>query len=838
MKKIQRWLFVILCIAAACALWLNMPSVRADEEERPTSGTCGENLTWTYENGTVTISGYGPMYDYPSELSIPWYYWLDNGMVDTMVIGSGITGFSLGAFFNYGGGIDQVYYEGTLAQWCAIDFPDRFANPTSDTENMYIDGQRLEGELVIPEGVTSIGDYAFVCCYDITGITLPEGLEQIGEEAFWWCWSVTSVNLPEGLVSIGKYAFERVRMDSITIPESLTEIGDHAFYDCDRLRQVTIPDWVTSIGDSAFAGCDVLTQIHIPEGITQISDSAFSGCYNLTEINIPESVTRIGKYAFSGCASLTQLHIPEGVTEIGAGAFSGCCSLAAIDLPEGLTVINEGVFSGCGSLTGIVIPEGVTGIGDYAFSGCQRLKAIKIPEGVTSIGEYAFCGCRSLSNLVLGNRIASIGDRAFDDCFSLSHIQFYGSREEWFSTVIMDGNLELAELHYGQTEMDSCAACQDMQSIEHDWSRVSDGLIYCTICSEQGNAVEKCGSGLTWSLEDGVLTISGSGEMYDFDETDAPWQEFSKCFHTVVIEGGVTNVGEEAFKGYANLTDVIINANVTILERNAFAGCSRLRHISLPNTLKTIYFSAFRDCVSLTSVTIPSSVTLIRESAFAYCISLKEVIIPDSVTQIEGAAFYGCYELTNVVIGKNVKQIGRVVFGQCATLEHILFDGSQEQWEGLEIDPENKVLQNTVTHFTHSSADTCEYCKNAAIHVHSIRITQSDEAGHAYQCQDCGYESGLEDHSLKWDWNNEEHWQACECGWEVSREAHDLTDGKCDVCCGGSDPLPTYTAPSEGTPTEPGDKADPENSLLWVILGIGLVVGLAALFLRKKKTTK
>ena len=628
MKKIQRWLFVILCIAAACALWLNMPSVRADEEERPTSGTCGENLTWEYEDGTLTISGYGPMYDYPSELSIPWYYWLDNGMVDTMVIGSGITGFSLGAFFNYGGGIDQVYYEGTLAQWCAIDFPDRFANPTSDTENMYIDGQRLEGELVIPEGVT--------------------------------------------------------------------------------------------------------------------------------------------------------------------------------------------------------------GIGDYAFSGCQRLKAIEIPEGVTDIGEFAFYGCRSLSNLVLGNRIASIGDRAFDDCSSLSHIQFYGSREEWLSTVIMDENLELAELHYGQTEMDSCAACQNMQSVEHDWNRVSDGYIYCTICSEQGNAVVKCGSGLTWSLEDGVLTISGSGEMYDFDETDAPWQEFSKCFHTVVIEGGVTNVGEEAFKGYANLTDVIINANVTILERNAFAGCSRLRHISLPNTLKTIYFNAFRDCVSLTSVTIPSSVTLIREQAFSYCISLKEVIIPDSVTQIEGAAFYGCYELTSVVIGKDVKQIGRVVFGQCATLEHILFDGSQEQWEGLEIDPENKVLQNTVTHFAHYSLDTCEYCKNAAIHVHRIQVTQCDENGHAYRCLDCGYESGLEGHSLKWDWNNEEHWQACECGWEVSRETHDLTGGKCEVCGTGSDPLPTYTAPSEGTPTEPGDKADPENSLLWAILGIGLVAA-AAVMMKKKK---
>ena len=835
MKKLRRFSIVVLVLVMVCAVWLQFKPMKVNADEILTSGTCGDDLTWKYEDGTLTISGSGPMYDYPNETAIPWYYWLNNGMVDTMVIGSGVTGFSLGAFFNYGGGIDQVYYEGTLAQWCAIDFPDRFANPTSDTENMYIDGRRLEGELVIPEGVTSIGDYAFVCCYDITGITLPEGLEQIGKEAFWWCWSVTSVNLPEGLVSIGKYAFERVRMDSITIPESLTEIGDHAFYDCDRLRQVTIPDWVTSIGNSAFADCDVLTRIHIPEGITQISDSAFSGCYNLTEINIPESVTRIGNYAFSGCASLTRIHIPEGVMEIGDGAFSGCCSLAGIDLPDGLTELRKGVFSGCGSLTGIVIPEGVTGIGDYAFSGCQRLKAIEIPEGVTSIGEYAFYGCRSLSNLVLGNRIASIGDRAFDNCSSLAHIQFYGSKEEWFSIVIKDGNLEQAEVHYGQKEMDTCAACQDPQNIEHDWNRVSDGFIYCTICGEQGSAVEHCGDYLTWSLEDGVLTISGRGEMYDFDETAAPWQAFSKCFHTVVIEGGVSNVGEEAFSGYANLTDVIINGSVTIIERNAFAGCSRLRHVSLPNTLKTIYFSAFRDCVSLTSVTIPSSVTLIRESAFAYCISLKEVVIPDSVTQIEGAAFYGCYELTNVVIGKNVKQIGRVVFGQCATLEHILFDGSQEQWEGLEINPENEVLYNTAVHFGHSSVDTCEYCRNTASHVHRIQVTQSDENGHAYLCRECGYESGPEAHSLKWDWNNEEHWQACECGWEVGRENHDLTGGQCEVCGAGADPAPPDTAPAETAPTEPDAPADPGNGFVWVTVGIVLAAA-AAVFLIKKKT--
>ena len=855
MKKLQRLSIVMLALVLVCAAWLHFEPMEVHADEILTSGACGDGLTWKYEDGTLTISGSGPMYDY-SIGGVPWYYWLTNSLIDTMVIESGITAFDSSAFFNYGDGIDQIYYEGTLEQWCAIDFPTRFANPTFDTANMYIDGQLLEGELVIPEGVTGIGSYAFACCGNLTAVVLPDSLQEIGEGAFWWCSSVTSIDLPQGLVSIGRYALERVKMDSITIPESMTEIGEYAFYDCDRLRQVTIPDWVTGIGAGAFADCDGLTRINIPDGITEINGSTFAGCQLLTEIRIPESVTRIGSSAFSRCASLTEIRIPEGVTEIGAGAFSGCSRLVNINLPDGLTTIGEGLFSGCGSLTTVKLPDSVTGIGEHAFQNCQSLRQIDIPEGVTAIGAYAFEGCASLTGIalpegvteigkdtfgscssltavVMEDKITTIGEQAFRDCGSLTHVRYGGNQKEWNSITVGEGNENLtgAQIHCGEAYLDTCAVCKDPKIVNHDWSRVSGGYVYCADCGEQGRAVEKCGEGLTWSLEDGVLTVSGRGEMYDYG---AAWQDFSMRFHTLVIKSGVANVGEDAFRGCTNLTDVTIGSGVTVIGWNAFYDCIHLSHISLPTSLKTVYFDAFGNCISLTSITLPNSVSLIRESAFSYCINLTEIIIPDSVTEIEGTAFYGCYNLTNVVIGKNVKILGRSLFGQCVSLAHILYNGTQEQWEGLEIYPQNEALENTAVHFGHSSVDTCEYCKNAASHVHRIQVTQSDENGHAYQCRECGYESGPEEHSLKWDWNNEEHWQECECGWEVGRETHDLTAGKCEVCGAGADPAPTDTAPTETTPTEPDTPEDPGNGSVWVAVGIVLAAAEAVFLIKRK----
>ena len=164
------------------------------------------------------------------------------------------------------------------------------------------------GDYSIPEGVTSIGNYAFHVCTGLTSITIPSTVTSIGQYAFYNCTGLTSITIPEGVTSIGNYAFYVCTgLTSVTISSTVTSIGDHAFRNCSRLTSITIPEGVTSIGDSVFLYCYALTSITIPSTVTSIGDSAFRDCSRLTSITIPEGVTSIGDRAFSDCSSLTSV---------------------------------------------------------------------------------------------------------------------------------------------------------------------------------------------------------------------------------------------------------------------------------------------------------------------------------------------------------------------------------------------------------------------------------------------------------------------------------------------------------------------------------------------------
>lgn len=207
------------------------------------------------------------------------------------------------------------------------------------------------------------------------------------------------------------------------------------------------------------------------------------------------------------------------------------------------------------------------------------------------------------------------------------------------------------------------------------------GLVALQACKEEENAPAAnvvdsgtCGaqgSNLTWTLEgDGTLTISGRGTMEDYDETDPSWVDYQDYISAVVIQDGVTSIGNEAFFNYMDLTSVTISNSVKSIGESAFWQCG-LTSVVIPEGVTDIKAGAFCYCNELTSITLPESVTNIGEYAFNGCSSLTSVSIPESVTNIEAGVFIFCSGLTSVTIPEGVESIGSEAFRDCTSLTRI-----------------------------------------------------------------------------------------------------------------------------------------------------------------------
>ena len=238
----------------------------------------------------------------------------------SVTIPASVTSIGEYAFF-YCNRLKKVYFEGTLEQWLQISFGDVNSMPL--LYHLYINGEEVK-DLVIPDGVTSIGDYTFDGCNWLTSVTIPASVTSIGKHAFCNCDSLTKVDFKGTLeqwlqISFGDsssnplnyvpelYIDGKVIKD-LVIPDGATSIGDYAFSMYDNLTKVTISDSVTSIGKSAFYYCTNLTGVTIGNGVTIIPWCAFLGCTNLTSITIPDSVTGIVGSAFSYCSKLTTVN--------------------------------------------------------------------------------------------------------------------------------------------------------------------------------------------------------------------------------------------------------------------------------------------------------------------------------------------------------------------------------------------------------------------------------------------------------------------------------------------------------------------------------------------------
>lgn len=355
-------------------------------------------ISYTIENGVLTVVGCGAIQDYDSSSNrAPWYN--DRSSFTSLDIKDRVTRVGNYAFDS--------------CRLSAIDLP---KNITSIGQYAFYGNTALQTVKIL--GEAKIESRAFFNCTNLTDVTMPD-VTTVGAGAFYNCSKLTGVVIPDGVTSIGANAFVSCTvLSSITIPNTVTEIGNNAFYKCTALTDLTIPDSVTSIGAEVCYGCNNLKALTLSNNITEIPYRAFMET-SLTSVTIPESVTAIGADAFRDC-QLDSVIIPENVVTIGSFAFG---------LNKYPNYVKSVTFSENAKLKTI---------GDQAFNLC-RLTELTIPASVETIERQAFNGCTNLAHVELSAGLTSIKSGAFSGC-PLTTVTFNGSKTEWDTLLTNTGS--------------------------------------------------------------------------------------------------------------------------------------------------------------------------------------------------------------------------------------------------------------------------------------------------------------------------------------------------------------------------------------------------------------
>ena len=544
------------------------------------SGTCGGTLNnsqlmkWTLtSDGTLTISGEGNMF------GAPWSQY--KSKIKKVLIGEGVESISDNAFH---------YYENLRS-------------------------------VSLPSTLTSIGEAAFWACSSLQSITLPNNLTHIGLNAFRACHSLTQVLIPASVTNIDGSAFECCTgLTDVVFEGNSLEFGSGAtFYDCTSLKNVffngTRADWTASRGSSGSV-LPAAAQIYYKNDLISSGTCGDNSSGNNTQWKLTKAGTLI-------------ITVGTGCTE------GGIADFAYGKAPWYQDIYDSGIRC-------LIIGSGIKTIGSYAFADCTDLAEIIVPDGVISIGDGAFQQNSGAKRVVLPPSTVYIGHGALRDCSALTSVSLPDSMSNRLFLDMFEGctNLKSVDIPDGITDIyeGDLASCPNWTDIYYDnWGRVWNRVVSNVRDSipDRMNVHFKdniydsgsCGENVTWTLTaDGTLTISGTGAMTDYTyDSRSPWYSCRTYIKRVVMQQGVTSIGDHAFWDCSGLTSVTIPDGVTSIGGDAFSGCAALTSVEIPNGVTAIGGSTFSNCIRLAKVTIPKSVTSIGKNAFYYCESIADV---------------------------------------------------------------------------------------------------------------------------------------------------------------------------------------------------------------------
>ena len=461
------------------------------------------------------------------------------------------------AYYNY----DP--YTGQYADTTLIVVSTPYDSPLKNRTSIVIPEEVKCGEQTFR--VTEIGGGAFKGYDYLEAVTIPNTIKRIGSSAFSSCGSLTSINLPNSVTEIDENAFHGCKsLTSIVIPDSVKVIGQYTFYDCSGLRSVVFPEGLMSIGSYAFMDCINLTAMTLPENITTMGEGVFDKCTKLSHVmwNVQncqlESINPnpFGVYFNEAAGTgkspnpITSFVFGDKVEIIPNTLCKGLTQLTSVTIPTSVTTIGTQVFNGCTSLQYVNIPSSVTTIGsgseyDRFFEGVMNGKVCKVDANLIFDDVHLFVNCK-FDSMIIGTSVATLNAEAFV-YESRDREPYYGSDiyfESATPPAILNKDAGLGDIVYVHVPTGAKAAYREAFGdnyvfLEPDESRTITGT---------------CGEHLTYTLEPttGDLTISGYGDMYDYDEagykkTTSPFYIYRNLIKNIIFQEGITSIGEYAF---------------------------------------------------------------------------------------------------------------------------------------------------------------------------------------------------------------------------------------------------------------------------------------------------
>lgn len=579
-------------------------------------------------------------------------------------------------------------------------------------------------DLVIPEGVSIIEEYAFLGCDFIKSVELGPDVEEIGLYSFQNCVNLETVKVDEalGIINAGAFKGCSALKEFDASEATVATVGYEAFSGCSALTKAAFSETLSEIGSLAFENT-ALTTIDFGKNVKSVDATAFEGVKTLEsvtvvdnnknfssedgvlynkkgkelvifpaaktgEFSLPQKVERIKNGAFKGSAvsvvtladdtalnaieanafensAITSFVIPAAVQKIEASVFKNATKLSKVTFNEGLTYIAASAFEGCSSLAEATLPNTLHDIAAKAFKN-TGIKSLNTGDSVAKIDTEAFAGNKNLTDLYLGKNVDKIGNGAFSDCVSLVVVTLPASLRSFDASAF--------------------SGCKSLVKLTVDADNKYYNSIGAAIYSADGKTLVVAGNKNTKTviIADGTEVVANNA--FDFAtgvvSISAPATLKTVKANALDVTAwyknntGALYVGKVLYKVKGVMPELVVNDGTIAIADNAVANPG-VKSVVLPASLTYIGNGAFATS-AINKIVVPSKVTYIGSDAFKNVATLKSVKLSKALETLGNAAFSGCSALTSIAIPAGVKLIAGDTFANCKSLSAVTMDGVEK----------------------------------------------------------------------------------------------------------------------------------------------------------------